>query len=324
MGVAMHSLRIVLFSIGCAVLYGIVHDQVTARVCVEYFTVGHPSLLGLRDPTALGIVWGILATWWVGLALGLLLALVCRLGPRPTLTVRDVRGPILLVMLVIGVTSLIAGLAGYTLTRTGSLYMPYTLVTRVPAARQAAFLADAWAHQNAYNVGLVGGLAVCLWAWHERGRRMRPARPSWWGPWWRAVQRRVWDHTAPPALLPRLLAVVALAVLVVGTVGLATTGSTAAGDYERAIFTAMLGWPVVLGLFWLLGTATLLAARQPRAAGVFLVVCLIVGGAGAAILLGTTEDMGLSAIEAALVLDTAMIYAAWRLLLRPSTKAPLP
>jgi hypothetical protein len=320
----MHALRIVLFSLGCAVLYGIVHDQVTARICVEYFTVGHPSLLGLRDPTVLGILWGIIATWWVGLALGLLLALVCRLGTRPTLTVRDVRWPILVVMLGVGLTSLIAGLAGYTLARTGALLMPYTLVTRVPVATQAAFLADAWAHQNAYNVGLLGGLAVCLWAWRERGRRTRPARPLWWGPWWRAVQHRVWDHTARSALLPRLLAVVALAVLVVGTVGLATTGFTAAGDYEPAIFAAVLGWPVVLGLFWLLGSAALLAARQPRAAGVFLVVCLIVGGAGAAILLDTTGDMGLSAIEAALVLDTAMIYAAWRLLLRPSTNALQP
>jgi hypothetical protein len=256
--------------------------------------------------------------------LGLLLTLVCRLGTRPTLTVRDVRRPILVVLLGMGATSLIAGLAGYTLARMGALLMPYTLVTRVPAARQAAFLADAWAHQNAYNVGLLGGLAVCLWTWRERGRRTRPARPSWWGPWWQAVQRRVWDHTAPSALLPRLLAVVALAVLVVGTVGLATTGFTAAGDYEPAIFTALLGWPVVLGLFWLLGTAALLAARQPRAAGVFLVVCLILGGVGAAILLGTTADMGLSAIEAALVLDTAMIYAAWRLLLRPPANAPQP
>src|SRR2546421_8086306 len=155
----MAAVGIVLFSLGCAVLYGIVHDQVTAHVCVEYFTIGHPSLLGLRDPTVLGIVWGIIATWWIGLALGLLLALVCRLGTRPMLTVRDVRRPILLVMLGVGVTSLVAGLAGYTLARTGSLFMPYTLVTRVPAATQAAFLADAWAHQNAYNVGLLGGLA---------------------------------------------------------------------------------------------------------------------------------------------------------------------
>jgi hypothetical protein len=104
----------------------------------------------------------------------------------------------------VGLTSLIAGLAGYTLARTGSLYMPYTLVTRVPTDRQ------------------------------------------------------------------------------------------------------------------------LVAARQPRAAGDFLVVCLILGGVGAAILLGTIADMGLSAIEAALVLDTAMIYAAWRLLLRPPANAPQP
>jgi hypothetical protein len=110
--------------------------------------------------------------------LGLLLALVRRLGTHPTLTVRDVRRPILLVLLGVSMMSLIAGLAGYILARTGALLMPYTLVTRVPAARQAAFLAAAWAHQNAYNVGLLGGLAVCLWAWCERGRRTRPARPS--------------------------------------------------------------------------------------------------------------------------------------------------
>jgi hypothetical protein len=59
----MPSVRIVMFSIACAVLYGVVHDQVTAHVCVEYFTVGHMSLLGLRDPTVLGLVWGIIATW---------------------------------------------------------------------------------------------------------------------------------------------------------------------------------------------------------------------------------------------------------------------
>jgi hypothetical protein len=65
-------------------------------------------------------------------------------------------------------TSLIAGLAGDILARTGALLMPYTLVMRVPAATQAAFLAAAWAHHNAYKVGLLGGRAVGLWAWRER------------------------------------------------------------------------------------------------------------------------------------------------------------
>lgn len=39
--------RIVAFSIAWAVLYGIVQDEITAHVCVEYFTVGHVALPGL-------------------------------------------------------------------------------------------------------------------------------------------------------------------------------------------------------------------------------------------------------------------------------------
>ena len=32
---------IVLLCVASAAVYGIVHDQVTARICVEYFTIGH-------------------------------------------------------------------------------------------------------------------------------------------------------------------------------------------------------------------------------------------------------------------------------------------
>ena len=35
----MQSLGIVLMCVAAAVLYGIAHDQITARVCVEYFTI---------------------------------------------------------------------------------------------------------------------------------------------------------------------------------------------------------------------------------------------------------------------------------------------
>jgi hypothetical protein len=74
----MQALGIVLVSILAAVVYGIVHDQVTARVCVEYFTIGHPPVFHTDDPTLLGIGWGIIATWWVGAMLGAPLAIVAR------------------------------------------------------------------------------------------------------------------------------------------------------------------------------------------------------------------------------------------------------
>ena len=53
----MHALTIVVLCIGMAITYGILHDQVTARVCVEYFTIGHEPIFGTDSPTLLGLGW---------------------------------------------------------------------------------------------------------------------------------------------------------------------------------------------------------------------------------------------------------------------------
>ena len=60
---AMQWLAIVVVSIAACVAYGIAHDQITARICVEYFTVGHPQIVPSRDPTILAFVWGVVASW---------------------------------------------------------------------------------------------------------------------------------------------------------------------------------------------------------------------------------------------------------------------
>lgn len=316
-------LRIILFSVGCAIGYGIIHDQVTAHLCVEYFTVGHPSLLGIGDPTVLAFAWGIIATWWVGLGLGIPLALIARVGPWPKLTVHDVRGPILLLMVVAGLTSLLAGLAGYVLARTGSAY-PLTVAGHLPPARQALFMADAWAHESAYNVGNAGAILICLWAWDQRARR-KPNLLTLIAVW-RMVRGRIlepsWDRSKRAGLLPRSLAVVTLIVLVLATLGLTSTWFTSAGDVESAYFVVVVYWPVVLFVFWLLGTLTLFAARQPRAAAVFLVLCIVIGLLIAAYLFGAAGSTGVSVLEAFLLLDVAVIHAAWRLVIHPRADTP--
>ena len=70
----MNSLRIILLGLVSAVGYGLLHDQVTVRISLEYFTIGHPPLVPTEDPTLLALAWGVVATWWVGLPLGGLLA----------------------------------------------------------------------------------------------------------------------------------------------------------------------------------------------------------------------------------------------------------
>ena len=78
----MEALKIAVTCVVAAVLYGIVHDQFTARICVEYFTIFHPPIFHTQSPTLLGIGWGIVATWWVGVFFAVPMILAARAGSR--------------------------------------------------------------------------------------------------------------------------------------------------------------------------------------------------------------------------------------------------
>ena len=115
----MQSIAIVLLCLAAAVGYGILHDEVTARISLKYFTVGHPDLFGTDSPTLLGIGWGIVATWWVGLLLGVPIAVAARLGPRPKLTAWDLVRPMGQLLLIMVCGAVAAGLAGFTASHLG-------------------------------------------------------------------------------------------------------------------------------------------------------------------------------------------------------------
>jgi hypothetical protein len=166
----MEWIRIISLALFAAIGYGIAHDQVTARVCVEYFTIGHPIIWPTESPTLLAFIWGVVATWWVGLPLGLLLAAAARLGRRPAFTARQLRRPIADLLLVMGSCALIAGVTGAVLARRGAVFLVEPLASRVPAARHVAFLADLWAHSASYAAGLIGGVVLVVWTWRRRGK----------------------------------------------------------------------------------------------------------------------------------------------------------
>ena len=169
----MRGLAIVALCVLAAVTYGVAHDQVTARVCVEYFTVGHEPIFGTDDPTLLGLGWGILATWWVGMILGIPLALVARVGNWPKRSPRSLVLPIARLMAVTACGTLAAGMLGWLLGRTGVVVLVEPLATEVPADKHVAFLAALWAHSASYLFGFVGGVVVT--AGVARSRR-RPAQ----------------------------------------------------------------------------------------------------------------------------------------------------
>lgn len=158
----LESAKIVAMSIILAVVYGILHDQVTVRVCVEYFTVGHPPVFDTTNPTLLGIGWGIIATWWVGLGLGLLLASAARLGKWPRRTARSLFRPLLVLLGVNAISAVAAGLAGMWAAREGWIRIQGTLAERISESHHVGFITDAFAHNASYVVGALGGIILSV------------------------------------------------------------------------------------------------------------------------------------------------------------------
>jgi hypothetical protein len=174
----MKFLGIVLMCVAAAVGYGVLHDQVTARVCVEYFTVAHPRIVDSDDPTVVGLVWGVVATWWAGLLLGLPLAIAARVGSRPQRSVRSLVRPVLVLLAMMAVFATVSGVVGFVLARSGTVMLPDTLKEQIPAAKWPAMQACALAHQASYNVAFIGGGMLIAWVWVSRKRWRETKRPA--------------------------------------------------------------------------------------------------------------------------------------------------
>jgi hypothetical protein len=155
---SVETVKIVAFATGAAIVYGILHDQVTAHLCVEYFTIGHPPVFPTTSPFLLAIGWGIIATWWVGLPLGLGVAAAAGIGSAPKLGLADLRWSVVLLMIVSGIAALVAGLIGAILAATGIVWLTDDWAAVIPPSKHVAFLADGWAHMASYAFGLLGGI----------------------------------------------------------------------------------------------------------------------------------------------------------------------
>lgn len=140
--------------------YGVIHDQLTYSISPEYFTrfkYGQsgfePAWFGGHRPTL--VVIGFLATWWVGLLIGIIFNLSgLTLVARPMLVVTWRRA----VLLTFGIT-VVAGVIGYFY---GRFVLPKTGVTWwLPDYLQhpADFIAVGSIHHFSYGGGVVELLA---------------------------------------------------------------------------------------------------------------------------------------------------------------------
>ncbi len=166
----MKSAQVIFLSILAACGYGIVHDQITVRVCPEYFTVAHPPLFHTTSLTLLALCWGVAATVGIGAALGVLLARVSQSGEAAPYPVGRIGRSILGLLAVMGGSAFLAAILGYGLSQRGVLSLPVALTARIPAPLHDRFMAAWFAHGASYLVGLGGGALLCFSIWRTRGR----------------------------------------------------------------------------------------------------------------------------------------------------------
>ncbi|HLO98590.1 MAG TPA: hypothetical protein VK171_08340 [Fimbriimonas sp.] len=161
-------LKIVGFCTLASVVYGIVHDQITARICVEYFTVFHPDVFHTTDPTLLGLGWGIIATWWMGAFLGGALGFACQVGKAPKIGWRKLVRQVLGVLIFMGVCAALAGKVGSTVS--ASSLLPAV----PPGASHSAFYTCLFAHNASYFSGALGAMVLITWFMYHRFIKASP------------------------------------------------------------------------------------------------------------------------------------------------------
>lgn len=155
-------LIIVLQCVAVCVTYGIIHDQFTARICIEYFTIGHPPVFRTDNPTLLALGWGVNATWWVGVLVGIPLASAARFGSWPGREPHTLIRPLLLLMAASFAFASLAGVAGWIATSNDWVHLTGRMATVVPSNRQIPFLVDLWIHDASYLAGAVGGFTLTI------------------------------------------------------------------------------------------------------------------------------------------------------------------
>lgn len=173
-------LKIVLICVGMAILYGIIHDLVTTQICLEYFTVFHPDLFHTSNPVLLALGWGVAATWWVGLLLGLLVMAAATAGELPKLRWRELVRPILWLLGASYFGAFLAGsFAALSYEGIPSDWLGHRMLdkmSRFPEPVQHRFLIDWFAHNASYTVSALGALLLCGWIISRRMRMTPLAR----------------------------------------------------------------------------------------------------------------------------------------------------
>lgn len=166
--------KIIATTVAAAIFYGVLHDLITAHICIEYFSVAHPMLIPVfnDDPIILAIEWGILSTWWFGLIWGFLLWATLTYKGESFLALRPFCSLLIKNILLIGVTASASGAVGFLLAKAHVFSIPVIWTEDIPADKAPRFFYAAFSHGTSYLVAAI--LACKIWISLIKWRRGQP------------------------------------------------------------------------------------------------------------------------------------------------------
>jgi len=142
-------------------IYATLHDQYLIRIAPEHFTLYHYRIPFTQDYTLLAILYALGASISPGLALGVALYVVGRLGSRPKLTTKTIIVSVIWTCVVVEICGLATGLVAWRTNRGLFPAWVYPDQTRGILTTQTIQI-------TAYLVGLFLSATLILWTWLRR------------------------------------------------------------------------------------------------------------------------------------------------------------
>jgi hypothetical protein len=105
--------------------------------------------------------------------MGYAAGLAATVGQRPSLAVRDLVRPMLILLGAVAVVTAITGISAYRHAEMFSIRLDSFVDRLVPVERHRGLFVVACYHLAAYAAAVVGSVVMCVWIGVERGRRAK-------------------------------------------------------------------------------------------------------------------------------------------------------
>ena len=164
-------------------LYGIFHDQITYTISPEYYTKFKFYQFGLMDigneaifpnPRLQVSVVGFLATWWMGIPVGIILGLVGLIQERARTMFLTTLKAFVVTILIAFLTGLVGLIYGFLFLKYSDLswFMPDNLIDRTN------FIAVGSMHNFSYLGGLTGLIGGITFTIIEKRKQKRATKTT--------------------------------------------------------------------------------------------------------------------------------------------------